>query len=79
MRGSWSIKRVIPTIAPELDYANLAIVSEGSQAQIAFMEMIEANENPERKEQLKAALLDYCRLDTLAMVKLTKFMEGRIE
>jgi hypothetical protein len=54
MRGSWSIKRVIPTIAPELDYANLDIVSEGSQAQIAFMEMIEADENPERKEESSA-------------------------
>ena len=77
MRGSWSIKKVIPTIAPELDYANLDIVSEGSQAQIAFMEMIEADENPKRKEALKVALLDYCRLDTLAMVKLANFMEGR--
>ncbi len=77
MQGSWSIKRVIPTIAPELDYADLDIVSEGSQAQVAFLEMIEMDEDPDRKEELETALLRYCEMDTLAMVRLVQFLEGR--
>ena len=29
MHGSWSIKAVLPTIAPELDYASLSGVADG--------------------------------------------------
>jgi hypothetical protein len=36
MHGSWSIKDVLPTIAPELDYDDLKIVQHGGAAMDAF-------------------------------------------
>lgn len=65
-RGSWSIKSVLPTIAPELDYAELE-VKDGGQAQIAWLE-VTAGCAPERREQLALAMHRYCERDTWAMV-----------
>ncbi len=76
MHGSWSIKKVLPTIAPELDYAALEIVTEGNQAQLAFLQMIDPDQTLERKEKLRLALLKYCELDTLAMVKIAHYLNG---
>jgi hypothetical protein len=39
MRGSWSIKSVMPTIDPQLGYQNLEEVQEGDGAQQAFLEL----------------------------------------
>ena len=88
MHGSWSIKNVLPTISSDLDYANLDLVTEGSQAQIAYLEMINMEvENMEvintdkthaKKEQLKNALLRYCKLDTQALVAIAHYLEGRL-
>jgi hypothetical protein len=72
MRGSWSIKAVLPTIAPDLSYACLS-VADGRRAQDAFLEIMQPNTLPERREQLRQALFDYCALDTWAMVRLTQF------
>ena len=72
MNGSFSIKKVFPVLFPddsELDYHNLSGgVQNGGEAmsiypQIQFME-------PEKQKKARRALLDYCCLDTLAMVKL---------
>ena len=75
MRGSWSIKAVLPTIAPELSYANLA-VADGGMAQDAFYEILEPCTEESRKEQLRLQLLEYCERDTLAMVRLANFFAG---
>ena len=69
MKGSWSIKDVLPTIAPELDYANLE-VSDGAMAQEAYNEAIHSQTTPERKEAVRSAMLKYCEQDTIAMVKI---------
>ena len=71
MGGSFSIKRVLPSLFPDdpsLDYHNLeGGVQNGSDAmnifpKIQFME-------PEEQKKARKALLDYCCLDTFAMVK----------
>ena len=72
MRGSWSIKAVLPTIAPELDYGNLA-VADGGMAQEAFYEILNPETGVNRKEELRSQLLEYCGRDTLAMVRLAGF------
>ena len=69
MKGSWSIKAVLPTIAPELDYANLT-VSHGGMAQDAYLELIGTEFTDVEKAELRKALLAYCEQDTLAMVKI---------
>jgi hypothetical protein len=73
MHGSWSIKSVLPTIAPELDYATLGDVRDGGAAQSAYLEAINTQTTPGRREQLQRDLLRYCNFDTLALVKLVEF------
>ena len=69
-QGSWSIKRVLPALVPELRYSDLDGVQDGGKAQQAYVEAIAAATGAERREQLRAQLWAYCRLDTLAMVEL---------
>ncbi len=66
LAGSYSIKAVLPILAPEFSYAELEI-SDGQTAQRAYQQLIKLPDEHGR-EVLKQALLDYCRLDTLAMV-----------
>lgn len=73
MKGSWSIKAVLPTVAPHLDYGALDEVRDGTAAQIAFEEAINNASSDQRRQQLRKAMLEYCRLDTLAMVELVRF------
>lgn len=76
MKGSWSIKAVLPTIAPDLDYNELE-VGNGGDAQLAYAEIIHPDTPVERKSRLTEGLRQYCTLDTLAMVRLAWFFEGR--
>ena len=71
MKGSWSIKAVLPTIAPELDYSNLT-VSHGGMAQDAYLDLIGKELSETDKVGLRAALLAYCEQDTLAMLRIAK-------
>jgi hypothetical protein len=40
----------------------------------AFAEMMKGETTPERRAELYQALLDYCELDTLAMVRIVDFL-----
>jgi hypothetical protein len=73
MLGSWSIKAVLPTIAPDMDYAMLEGVAEGTEASNAYLEAIHPDTGADRKEQIRRELLEYCAHDTLAMVRLAGF------
>ena len=74
MRGSYSIKQVLPALCPELDYGNLPGVHDGGEASYSFLTL---NDNsPEKQEEIRDGLLAYCCLDTFAMVKIyEKFKE----
>lgn len=74
MMGSWSIKKVLPTIAPELDYSQLD-VADGGMAMEAFAEIMHIDTPPETKLKLQDDLLTYCERDTLAMVKIAHFFQ----
>lgn len=76
MKGSWSLKSVIACIAPEMSHANLEEVTDGMAAQRAYLEIIATKTNDIRRENLKKKLLDYCKLDTLAMVRITRIFQG---
>ncbi len=76
MFGSWSLKKVLPTVAPDLSYQELDMVSEGSQASEAFLQLLDNKLGVEEREVLRQALLEYCKLDTLALVRLTHFLGG---
>lgn len=75
MKGSWSLKAVLPTVAPDLDYAALGEVRDGTAAQAAYVETIDPQTPENRREALVRDLRDYCRLDTLALVRLAGFLE----
>jgi len=77
MKGSWSIKAVLPTIAPDLDYATLGEVQHGAAAQAAYREIIHPATAPERRAALIQDLRAYCALDTLALVRVARKFEGR--
>lgn len=70
MQGSYSIKYVLPALVPEFEkaYKELECVQNGSQAMNAFANMSKLDEV--NKEKMKTSLLEYCKLDTLAMVKI---------
>lgn len=68
MRGSYSIKYVLPALIPELSYSDL-IISNGGDASATFYNL--RNEVDKKKiNETREALLEYCGLDTLAMVKI---------
>ena len=75
MKGSWSIKAVLPTIAPDLAYDDLE-VANGGMAQEAFIEMLSPDTDPLRREEVRAALLTYCERDTLAMIHIARYFMG---
>ncbi len=64
--GSASIKDVLPVLVPELSYKNLAI-QKGDEAQFQYQELINLPEGGPERTSIKNALLEYCKLDTLAM------------
>jgi hypothetical protein len=77
MKGSWSLKAVLPTIAPELDYATIGEVQHGGRAQAAYREIIHPATARERRDVLIQDLRAYCALDTMALVRVARKFEGR--
>lgn len=75
MKGSWSIKSVLPTISG-LNYEEVGEVHDGMQAQQAYLELISKDTSAQRRDALKHDLLEYCKLDTQAMVELEHFLES---
>lgn len=71
-KGSWSIKAVLPAICPDLDYASLDGVQDGGMAMEAFLEALAPQTSSVRKTEIERQLLDYCALDTYALVRLWK-------
>jgi Domain of unknown function(DUF2779) len=71
---SYSIKKVLPVLVPELNYSALEI-QDGGSASLIYSELKNQNEGIQ-KEQRKN-LLEYCKLDTLAMVKILEKINFR--
>lgn len=73
-KGSWSIKAVLPTVAPELDYADLEGVKDGTMAIDAYLEAVNPQTQPVRKDDIGRQLLAYCKRDTYANYMLWKVL-----
>ena len=79
-QGSFSIKTVLPKLVPTMSYEGMAI-ADGMAAVEAWDELVKFNAaehieesvRPEilepAKEQRRRSLLDYCSMDSLAMVR----------
>ena len=76
LNGSYSLKTVLPTIDPTLDHAVLDDVQDGLSAQAAFHEALDPGTPADRRETVRRALLEYCGLDTLALVRVAHRLGG---
>ncbi len=77
MRGSYSIKRVLPSLLPDMSYEGLAI-SDGVMAMAAF-ERLQNETDRVRIAEMRKNLLEYCAMDTMAMLALFHRLERIIE
>lgn len=72
MKGSYSIKAVMPALVPHMAdaYKQLDLVHDGSEAMHTFSQLtfMSAEEHVRARE----ALLEYCKLDTFAMVEVLR-------
>ena len=73
-QGSTSIKKVLPVLAPDLDYAGME-VANGTDAMEAWQRLVSLPKGSQKNE-LRKSMLEYCKLDTLAMVRIFEFMEN---
>jgi hypothetical protein len=73
MKGSYSIKAVLPALVPDLSYDKLGI-NEGGLASIAY-ESLQTETDLMFIAEIKEQLLAYCKLDTLGMVKILEKLE----
>jgi hypothetical protein len=74
-RGSFSIKKVLPAVVPEMSYEDLEI-SEGGMASISYEQALRCDDWVER-ERIFRALSEYCARDTRAMVALRQALGER--
>ena len=71
-KGKYSIKVVLPTLFPnddELDYKKLGSIQNGGDAMDTFANLYLLKDKS-KIDEIKKDLLAYCRLDTLAMVRI---------
>ena len=76
-KGSTSIKKVLPVLAPELSYKELAI-HEGGTAASSWLKLTGDKLSAAEKAQLKKDMLEYCKLDAFAMVRILEELEKLI-
>lgn len=72
--GSWSIKRVLPVLVPDMTYAGMEI-AEGTAAMRAYTTLMTANLTDGERAEIMAHLRAYCGQDTLAMFRILDKIE----
>lgn len=84
LSGSYSIKKTLPVLVPELTYKGMD-VGNGTQAFIAFVNydsedptVFDDNRPMRTKAERRAALMRYCQQDTWAMVEILRAVRAKI-
>jgi len=73
-KGRTSIKKVLPVLCPEFSYQELEI-QNGTEAMENWEKMIfDPDLEDSEIEKIKVSLLEYCKLDTQAMVEIFKHL-----
>jgi len=75
--GSFSIKSVLPAMFPndpELDYKKLGSIQNGGDAMDTFANL-HLLKDKSKRDEIRKDLLAYCRLDTLAMVRILEKLQ----
>ncbi len=76
MWGSYSLKYVLPALIPELSYEDMEI-NDGGMASEMYLQMFYSNDSAEIAK-IRNNLLEYCKLDTLAMVRIVNVLQEMI-
>ena len=74
-KGNYSIKNVLPVLCPDLRYDSL-IIQEGDTASKVYAQLKLQDEHT--AAQQREHLLAYCKMDTLAMVKILDWLRNAI-
>ena len=80
MGNSLSLKSVLPALFPNdenLNYHNLNGVQNGNEAMTLFPKL--KNMSEEERKTARQNLLEYCKLDTYAMVKIFEYLQNNIQ
>ena len=81
-QGRTSIKATLPVLVPHMDYSGLEI-SGGGDASAIFYRLAKGQVEPDMVKSARRALREYCKMDTLAMVRihavLTRLAYGNTE
>ena len=72
-KGKTSIKKVLPILCPEFSYSELDVQS-GTEAMESWHRTIFEELEESERAQIQKSLLEYCKLDTLAMVEIFKHL-----
>ena len=67
--GSYSLKSVLPALVSDMSYEGM-VVADGQQAGVAWESLVLGGMGEVERDRLEKALLAYCGLDTLALLKL---------
>jgi hypothetical protein len=76
MKGSNSQKAILPVLVPELSYKGME-VAHGGMAMDAYARMCVSND-AEEIARIRNALLEYCKLDTLGMVRIVERLKKTV-
>jgi len=72
MKGSYSIKSVLPALVPDISYSDLEI-QEGNAAGLIYASLY-ADQDTTSVMKKRENLLSYCEMDTRAMIKILKVL-----
>ena len=78
LRGSVSIKKVLPVLTPELNYSNLGI-QDGAVASLTWGRIISGEIDDQECARLRANLRDYCALDSYGMYAIWRALTNLIQ
>lgn len=78
LRGSVSIKKVLPVLAPELSYSGLAI-QDGAMASLMWSRIISGEIEEQECARLRAKLKIYCGLDSFGMYAIWRALTKLIQ
>ena len=76
-KGKTSIKYVLPALVPQLSYKELAI-QEGGTASETWNKIVSGELDAEGVARERKNLLEYCGLDSLAMVEIWRALHAAV-
>ena len=79
MKGKSGLKTILPILVPEMKnaYDELDMVHEGGDAMSIYQKLAKANDL-EVISRYKSSLIEYCKLDTFAMVKILEKLKRNV-